>query len=252
MYYVARWYDPHIAHFVQADTIVPGAGNPAAWNRYAYVMYNPLKYTDPSGHFSNEQLEEWFGTEDKDWRTVINESFSEEFINILMDDDVNLGDLITYEINGESFSGVFALNEDGNLVLWDMDQKLTMSLMSEVNPLTVYDNLGDGLFGLIINKTEEDYPQTLRFESNWQYGEDMFVQKREEITGWECGVLCVAGIGLEAIDITAAYHLSTGIPYIGHFSLLVAMIDGVQTEERYRVETYLGPVSSWPFPGYDN
>jgi RHS repeat-associated protein len=50
MYYVARWYDPHIAHFVQADTIVPGAGNPAAWNRYAYVMYNPLKYTDPSGH----------------------------------------------------------------------------------------------------------------------------------------------------------------------------------------------------------
>jgi RHS repeat-associated protein len=51
MYYVARWYDPHIGHFTQADTIVPGAGNPAAWNRYGYVMYNPLKYVDPSGHF---------------------------------------------------------------------------------------------------------------------------------------------------------------------------------------------------------
>jgi RHS repeat-associated protein len=50
MYYVARWYDPHIAHFVQADTIVPGAGNPAAWDRYGYVMYNPVKYTDPSGY----------------------------------------------------------------------------------------------------------------------------------------------------------------------------------------------------------
>jgi RHS repeat-associated protein len=49
-YYVARWLDPEIAHFVQADTIVPGAGNPAAWNRYGYVMYNPVKYTDPSGH----------------------------------------------------------------------------------------------------------------------------------------------------------------------------------------------------------
>jgi RHS repeat-associated protein len=49
-YYVARWLDPEIAHFAQADTIVPGAGNPAAWNRYAYVGYNPIRYTDPSGH----------------------------------------------------------------------------------------------------------------------------------------------------------------------------------------------------------
>jgi RHS repeat-associated protein len=50
-YYVARWLDPEIGHFVQADTIVPGAGNPAAWNRYAYVGYNPVRYTDPSGNW---------------------------------------------------------------------------------------------------------------------------------------------------------------------------------------------------------
>ena len=50
MYYVARWYDTEIGHFVQADTIVPGAGNTLAWNRYAYVNYSPLGYTDPSGH----------------------------------------------------------------------------------------------------------------------------------------------------------------------------------------------------------
>jgi RHS repeat-associated protein len=50
MYYVARWYDSGIGHFVQADTIVPGAGNPAAWNRYGYTVYNPVKYMDPSGH----------------------------------------------------------------------------------------------------------------------------------------------------------------------------------------------------------
>jgi RHS repeat-associated protein len=50
-YYVARWYDSSIAHFVQADTIVPGAGNPAAWNRYGYVLNNPLTYVDPSGHW---------------------------------------------------------------------------------------------------------------------------------------------------------------------------------------------------------
>jgi RHS repeat-associated protein len=50
MYYVARWYDSGIGHFVQADTIVAGAGNPAAWNRYGYTLYNPVKYVDPSGH----------------------------------------------------------------------------------------------------------------------------------------------------------------------------------------------------------
>jgi hypothetical protein len=27
-----------------------GAGNPQAWDRYAYTLNNPLRYTDPSGH----------------------------------------------------------------------------------------------------------------------------------------------------------------------------------------------------------
>ena len=49
-YYVARWYDSEIGHFVQADSLVPDAGNPTAWNRYAYVSNNPLSYIDPSGH----------------------------------------------------------------------------------------------------------------------------------------------------------------------------------------------------------
>ncbi|QRN83446.1 RHS repeat-associated core domain-containing protein [Chloroflexota bacterium] len=50
-YYVARWYDSEIGHFIQADTIVPKPGNPLAWNRYAYVNYRPLIHTDPSGHW---------------------------------------------------------------------------------------------------------------------------------------------------------------------------------------------------------
>ena len=49
--YGARWYDSVSAHFVQADTIVPAPGNPMAWDRYAYVLNNPVRYTDPSGHY---------------------------------------------------------------------------------------------------------------------------------------------------------------------------------------------------------
>jgi RHS repeat-associated protein len=48
--YGARMYSPALGRFLSADTIVPGAENPQAWNRYAYTFNNPLKYNDPSGH----------------------------------------------------------------------------------------------------------------------------------------------------------------------------------------------------------
>lgn len=49
-YYGARWYDPAIGHFVQADTIVPNPSHAGDYHRYAYGYGNPVKYTDPSGH----------------------------------------------------------------------------------------------------------------------------------------------------------------------------------------------------------
>ncbi|MBX3000487.1 MAG: hypothetical protein KF893_18350, partial [Caldilineaceae bacterium] len=49
-YYGARWYDARLGRFTSADSIVPGAGNPQAFNRYSYVFNNPLRFTDPTGH----------------------------------------------------------------------------------------------------------------------------------------------------------------------------------------------------------
>ena len=51
MFYNARWYDVSLGRFAQADTLIPGAGNSQAWDRYAYANNNPLKYNDPSGHY---------------------------------------------------------------------------------------------------------------------------------------------------------------------------------------------------------
>jgi RHS repeat-associated protein len=53
LYYNARWYDPTIARFVQADTIVPDGVQ--GWDRYAYTANNPIRYNDPSGHMNCEE-----------------------------------------------------------------------------------------------------------------------------------------------------------------------------------------------------
>jgi hypothetical protein len=36
--------------WTQPDTIVPGTGNPQAFDRFAYGLNNPIRYNDPSGH----------------------------------------------------------------------------------------------------------------------------------------------------------------------------------------------------------
>jgi RHS repeat-associated protein len=51
MYYGARYYSPEYSIFVQPDTMLPDPYNPQALNRYSYALNNPVKYTDPSGHF---------------------------------------------------------------------------------------------------------------------------------------------------------------------------------------------------------
>jgi len=51
----ARFYSPKLGRFLSADTIVPGYANPQAFNRYSYVVNNPLKYTDPTGHSCIEE-----------------------------------------------------------------------------------------------------------------------------------------------------------------------------------------------------
>ncbi|MCP4540837.1 MAG: hypothetical protein GY832_27175 [Chloroflexi bacterium] len=49
-FYQARYYDPELGRFLSPDTIVPQPGNPQSFNRYSYVVNNPLKYIDPTGH----------------------------------------------------------------------------------------------------------------------------------------------------------------------------------------------------------
>jgi RHS repeat-associated protein len=51
-YYGARWYDSSLGRFLSADTIVPNMGDPQAWDRYAAMNNNPVRFIDPSGHIA--------------------------------------------------------------------------------------------------------------------------------------------------------------------------------------------------------
>ncbi len=50
--YDARLYDPVLAIFIMADTLIPDILNPQSFNRYAYALNRPLVFVDPSGHIS--------------------------------------------------------------------------------------------------------------------------------------------------------------------------------------------------------
>ena len=43
---------PNLGRFASADTIVPDPTNPQQFNRFAYVLNNPIRLIDPSGHCS--------------------------------------------------------------------------------------------------------------------------------------------------------------------------------------------------------
>jgi RHS repeat-associated protein len=45
-----RVYDPLVGRMMSADPMVPDPLNAQAWNRYSYVINNPLAFTDPSGY----------------------------------------------------------------------------------------------------------------------------------------------------------------------------------------------------------
>jgi RHS repeat-associated protein len=107
MYYGARFYDPFLARFVQADTIVPQPGNPQSLNRFSYVANNPVRYIDPTGKFTTSELAEWGISKDlmDDWQ-----DFCWEWWTVLM--DAKLGD----EVVGQSRLHLSALTRTFQLI----------------------------------------------------------------------------------------------------------------------------------------
>ena len=61
-----RIYDPTLGRFLQADPHIQAPKNSQNYNRYSYVLNNPVSYTDPSGYFF-KALGKFVK---KNWRTI--------------------------------------------------------------------------------------------------------------------------------------------------------------------------------------
>nr|WP_256473647.1 RHS repeat-associated core domain-containing protein [Aliidiomarina quisquiliarum] len=55
-----RTYNPMLGRFMQADPFIQAGANLQNYNRYSYVLNNPLSYTDPSGYLF-KRLNKAFG-----------------------------------------------------------------------------------------------------------------------------------------------------------------------------------------------
>jgi RHS repeat-associated protein len=64
MDYHARFYSSYLNRWIQPDDIIPDPVNPQDLDRYGYVRNNPIRYIDPTGHWTEEELEEYLG---RDW-----------------------------------------------------------------------------------------------------------------------------------------------------------------------------------------
>ena len=138
----ARWYDPALSRWLSADTLVPEAENSQALNRYSYVYNNPLRYVDPTGHFSDEELAVLFGFVDADgnpdlkamYASALWASFADDFKAMLgaaRFGDILVGAGAEWEGGRQvSWQGqaMFVKTAEGRLALWDLGSKTEASL----------------------------------------------------------------------------------------------------------------------------
>jgi RHS repeat-associated protein len=93
MDYQARYYSPYLGRFASPDTIIPDPANPQSFNRYAYGYNNPLRYTDPSGHLSEDQLKQVLG-DNYDSMMGLWKEKDPYFYDVITGDELQSGDFL--------------------------------------------------------------------------------------------------------------------------------------------------------------
>jgi RHS repeat-associated protein len=129
MYYRARYYAQGLGRFISADTMVPDGKDPQAWNRFTYALNNSLRYTDPSGHFANdEELAKYLGFEKLVDLYEYLDQFDDQFKMMLESHDFDFGSILATDTSGKVQRFMVVQNgENGLLALWDIDRQIGYS-----------------------------------------------------------------------------------------------------------------------------
>jgi hypothetical protein len=131
--------------------IIPNPGNPLDWDRFAYVRSNSLRYSDPTGHWTEDELEQALG---EDWKIKY---FGEDAVFYGRDKlmafllSENTTDPITLELIRALFEVSFAAHSAG-LVFSTIDAlgaRVTIAI-----PTVAYGGLS---FDIVLNLTSGEF-----------------------------------------------------------------------------------------------
>jgi len=113
-----------LGRFVSADTVVQDPFLSQAYDRYAYVFDNPLRYVDPTGHLTDEELARLFGFKD------VESMFAAEWVKALQKSEVwqalkdaKNGDILAFRVGEQSYHWMFVASEEGGVGFWDMESR---------------------------------------------------------------------------------------------------------------------------------
>ncbi len=137
-FYGARWYDPYLNRWIQPDSIVPDPYNPQDFDRYSYVRNNPVRYSDPSGRFTEDEIDKYLisiGIDDVDERAKIvaqwkgDDGWWDVLEGATYGDVIDGTKLLLGEPYGERIVLQFTQNDEagtfgiqGNDILWDVGE----------------------------------------------------------------------------------------------------------------------------------
>jgi hypothetical protein len=122
----ARQYDPALGRWISADTLVPDPGSPQSFNRYMFVLGNPLRFVDPTGMFTEEELVGWGAYTWEEIEALRGSAWYAILMEAQLGDSVYFGNGIDY-YTGPMGMGTFHLYEDtlyvgGDVSLWNQDR----------------------------------------------------------------------------------------------------------------------------------
>jgi RHS repeat-associated protein len=140
MYYNARWYDPSLGRFAQADSVVPEPSSPLAFDRFAYVNNNPMRYIDPSGNLCVEHGSKVYcSMDDEDYNDIWN---IHQFEPLLSLKHSNIPGVLPY--SGSEYMQLYYLMRSATDAWWYHDGDFTFA---EFNGLLImYEGAGFDLF----------------------------------------------------------------------------------------------------------